>query len=72
MTNHHDPDCPHYADPDVEAIQQSDFADIFCACHRYEQPHIFPNGTAIAWPKDWDAQMARDWREKNGLIKTSL
>jgi hypothetical protein len=72
MTNHHDPDCPHFAERSAETVQQSDFADIFCDCHRYEQPHIFPNGTAIGWPKGWTAEMALGWREKKNLIKPSL
>jgi hypothetical protein len=72
MYNHHDPDCPDFAEPGIEVIQETNFADIFCDCHRYAEPHIFPNGTAIAWPKGWSEEKARDWREKKGLVKTSL
>jgi hypothetical protein len=71
MFNHHDPDCPDFLERGLATIQEAHFSDIFCDCHRYAEPHLMENGTAIAWPAGWNVEQAQAWRIKNNLCKPS-
>jgi len=71
MYNHHDPDCPNFSEAGLAAAQDAHFNDIFCDCHRYVEPHVMPNGTAIAWPCGWSAEEAIAWRVAHDLCRPS-
>ena len=69
MTNHHDPDCPQFSEAGLEALQAEPFADLFCACHRYGEPHVLENGTGVAWPAGWNMEQAMEWRAAHDLSR---
>ena len=69
MYNHHDPDCPKFSEAGLAVIQDEPFGDIFCDCHRYAEPHVMENGTAVAWPAGWNREQASDWRAAHDLAR---
>jgi len=69
MYNHHDPDCPKFSEAKLEEIQEEQFGDLFCNCHRYAEPHVMPNKTAVAWPAGWSAEQAMQWRAAHDLCR---
>ncbi len=42
-------------------------ADLFCECHSFNEPMVLSNGTDVAWPARWDADLAAAWRRDNKL-----
>ncbi len=64
----HTDDCPGNSHQSC-AYPQSSHVDIFCqGCHDwFDEPHILPNGTDIAWPGSWSRERARAWRAAHNL-----
>ena len=67
----HEPGCMNsgadlpFADPGDTHV------DVFCECHRFTEPKILSNGTDVAWPAGWNAEQARQWRGRNGLMPSA-
>jgi hypothetical protein len=68
----HHPTCPNYREelPPL-ADENTTHVDLFCDCHKNQNPLILANGTDIAWPAGWDEKQANKWREKNCLARNS-
>jgi hypothetical protein len=51
----------------------SSHTDIFCEkCHDwFDEPHVLPNGTDVAWPSSWSREQAQAWRASQGLTRPS-
>ena len=47
------------------------YTDIFCnQCHDwFDEPHVLPNGTDIAWPANWTQKDADHWRSNHRLAR---
>ena len=64
----HTPRCPHFG-----KVSQVDpnctYVDLFCDCHRWNQPTVLGNGTDVAWPTDWTQKQALAWRSTHKLVK---
>lgn len=61
----HQMGCNHWGEKHLGADQSH--VDFFCDCHTWEEPQILQDGTSIAWPVNWTAEMAQAWRAANGL-----
>ena len=66
----HMPGCSQFGGQPT-ASEDSGYADLFCECHKWEEPRILPGGTNVAWPLGWTQQMASEWRERNKLVPPS-
>jgi len=62
----HTPGCEHFGEQPL-ANEDSGYADLFCDCHKWDEPRRLAGGTNVAWPAGWDASQALAWRAKNGL-----
>ena len=64
----HTGECPQNAEACTSLA--ASHSDIFCeGCHDwFEQPHVLPNCTDIAWPANWTRQQAAQWRRDHKLV----
>lgn len=66
----HTSDCPGSSAEPPCADPNGTHTDIFCdECHDwFQEPHILPNGTDIAWPAGWSREQAAKWRQDHNLV----
>jgi hypothetical protein len=73
MPSGHADGCPDYNGRKHSSNSSGGYSDIFCEnCHDwFDEPHVLPNGTDIAWPSRWSREQAEEWRVKHGLSRPS-
>jgi len=66
----HTDDCSSNSDQPC-ADPKSTHVDIFCeGCHDwFDEPHVLPNGTDVAWPSNWTRKEADYWRAQHNLTR---